>query len=341
MVDTKQQQVSLTAPQTKLIKPKTRRGKRALEKKAPKLVEDSKRALLLYGNDTSQTIKDVLVDLHKLKGVDGQKFTRKNPDVKPFEPGGEVPLQFFANKANCSLFALGSHSKKRPHNLVLGRLYDFHLYDALELGIELCKPLSEFKGAAAAQAGNKPCMVFVGDKFDSDPDYKLAKSILLDFFRGLQVDTINLAGLDRVMVVVAIGDKDLLIRQYSIKFKKSGTKVPRAALTEMGPSLDLRIRRHREPPVDLELEALKQPKVTKKKEKNVGSDMLDGKVGRIYMPKQDVATLGLSKMKGLKRERREAKAVAKAANRMGDEQQASKKPKQAVDHTKNVVLGLT
>lgn len=68
-------------------------------------------------------------------------------------------------------------------------------------------------------------MVFVGDKFDSDPDYKLAKSILLDFFRGLQVDTINLAGLDRVMVVVAIGDKDLLIRQYSIKFKKSGTKV--------------------------------------------------------------------------------------------------------------------
>lgn len=76
-------------------------------------------------------------------------------------------------------------------------------------------------------------------------------------------------------------------------------------------------------------------------EKNVGSDMLDGKVGRIYMPKQDVATLGLSKMKGLKRERREAKAVAKAANRMGDEQQASKKPKQAVDHTKNVVLGLT
>jgi hypothetical protein len=32
-------------------------------------------------------------------------------------------------------------------------------------------------------------------------------------------------------------------------------------------------------------------------EKNVGTDVLEGKVGRIYMPKQDVDNIALRKMK--------------------------------------------
>lgn len=44
-----------------------------------------------------------------------------------------------------------------------------------------------------------------------------------------------------------------------------GVQVPRVALTEMGPQLDCVLRRTRLPPVDLEKEALKQPKLTKKK----------------------------------------------------------------------------
>jgi hypothetical protein len=50
-------------------------------------------------------------------------------------------------------------------------------------------------------------------------------------------------------------------------------------------------------------------------EKNVGSDVLAGKVGRIYMPKQTIDTVALAKPKGLKRERRAAAAEAKAAKR--------------------------
>lgn len=50
---------------------------------------------------------------------------------------------------------LGSHSKKRPHNLTLGRLYDFHLFDCLELGVEHHRPIRDFKGAGTAQVGNK------------------------------------------------------------------------------------------------------------------------------------------------------------------------------------------
>lgn len=44
---------------------------------------------------------------------------------------------------------------------------------------------------------------------------------------NLQVESVNLAGLDRVLVAYAAGssDRSLLLRQYRIGFKKSGTKV--------------------------------------------------------------------------------------------------------------------
>lgn len=52
------------------------------------------------------------------------KYTRKNSEVRPFEAGGEGSLEHFGRKTEAGLFALGSTSKKRPHNLVLGRFYD-------------------------------------------------------------------------------------------------------------------------------------------------------------------------------------------------------------------------
>jgi ribosome production factor 2 len=87
--------------------------------------------------------------------TDAHTFSRRNPDARPFEPGGEASLEFFCNKSNCSIFVLGTHSKKRPHNLTLGRLFDFHLLDALELGVEGHAPIRSFGGAGTAQIGNK------------------------------------------------------------------------------------------------------------------------------------------------------------------------------------------
>lgn len=66
--------------------------------------------------------------LHSLQG-DAVKYSRNNADMRPFEAGGEMGLEAHCARNNCSLFALGSHQKKRPHNLVLGRLFDFRLYD--------------------------------------------------------------------------------------------------------------------------------------------------------------------------------------------------------------------
>lgn len=312
--------VQRQGPSTKLIKPKTKAGKRALEKRAPKTVEDPRRALILYGNNTSQIIKDVLVDVQKMKYPHSLKFSRKNDDVRPFEAGGDATLETHAQRANCSLFALGNHSKKRPQNLTLGRFYDFRMYDCVEFGVTSFKPIREFPAATNAQQGNKPAFIFVGEAFESHGQLKQVKSLLLDFFRGRQIESINLKGIDRVIFVThapldeaedASGQTPsrppvVYFRQYSIKYKRSGTRIPRVQLTEMGPKMDLEVRRHRAAPVDLEKEVCKQPKTTGKKQKNVSGDMLAGKVGRIYMPKQDVDGIALRKMKGLKRERREA-----------------------------------
>lgn len=49
------------------------------------------------------------------------------------------------------------------------------------------------------------------------------RSLLLDYFRGQQVESINLKGLDRAIFVSYLPDsKRVLFRQYHIKHKKSG-----------------------------------------------------------------------------------------------------------------------
>ena len=93
-------------------------------------------------------------------------------------------------------------------------------------------------------------------------------------------------------------------------------QLPRVELTESGPSFDLALRRHREAPAELRKVAYTQAKAPKKK-KNVGEDALIGTVGHVFVPRQEVDELGLSKPKGVKRGRRESAAAGKAAARAG------------------------
>ena len=54
------------------------------------------------------------------------------------------------------LFVIDSHSKKRPHNLIFGRMFDHRLYDMLELGVESVRSIKSFgKAGVSVQAGNK------------------------------------------------------------------------------------------------------------------------------------------------------------------------------------------
>lgn len=52
-------------------------------------------------------------------------------------------------------------------------------------------------------------------------------------------------------------------------------------------------------------------------EKNVSTDLLEGKVARVYVPKQNLDTIALRKTKGSKRERRSSKLEDVAAAAAG------------------------
>ncbi|KAK6140082.1 hypothetical protein DH2020_026080 [Rehmannia glutinosa] len=245
------------------IKTQTKgRIRRELDKRAPKLVETGKKTLILHGTKTSSVLNSVLTEIYHLKKGNSIKYSRKNDKIRPFESGGEASLEFFSLKTDCSLFVFGSHSKKRPNNLVLGRTYDHHIYDLVEVGIENFRSM---------------------ESFSYDKNRVLNK---------------------------------IFFSHCALRLKKSGTVVPRMELVEVGPSMDMVVRRHRHPDDSLRKEAMKTaPELTKKKVKNVVKDDIQGKLGKIYIPIRRwyfkcvlVGDMPLTNnVKGLKRERREAK----------------------------------
>ncbi|CAG9462405.1 unnamed protein product [Pedinophyceae sp. YPF-701] len=296
---------------------KTKKGKRYLESRAPKIDENTKKLLLVKGRKTSQVVKDLMRDFGRLKGLD-KRVMQRNNEISPFEPGGEEPLEHLSDRNDCSLFLLGSHSKKRPHNITLGRMFDYRLLDMIELGVTGYRSMDSFRGAAAAlQSGNKACMCFLGSEFESDSALATAKSLLCDLLRGPEVPSVNLKGLDHVICCCA-ADGRIMLRQYAIALKKSGTRVPRVALTEAGPSVDLVVRRVRVADPERMKEASKRHKEKgRSKIKNAGFDSMLGKVGKVYMPQQDVGEIAMKKTKGTKREAREAAGARKRARTTG------------------------
>ncbi|KAL3881946.1 hypothetical protein ACJMK2_028329 [Sinanodonta woodiana] len=292
----------------RVVKPKTQRGKRFLQNREPKIHENTKTATFIKGGNTSETITQILKELHILKKPNSVTYKRRNI-LRPFED--ETPLEYFAQKSDSALFMFGSHSKKRPNNIVVGRMFDYHVLDMVEFGVEKFQSMFDTKGSKCA-VGTKPCILFAGEIFDQDGEYKRIKNLFLDFFRGTLVEQIRLAGLEHVLMITAIEGK-IYLRNYRILMKKSGSRTPRIELEEMGPSLDLSVRRTKLASDDLYKRALKVPKTaTPKKTKNISQDPFGSKLGRIHMQKQDLSKLQTRKLKGLKRKRVEKLNTEKA-----------------------------
>lgn len=181
-------------------------------------------------------------------------------------------------------------------------------------------------------------MHFASELFDTHPRFQQVKSLLLDLFNGEVIDAIHLAGLEHVISVTlsptpasmsattppatatlggpaapdaASSDAALPmvhVRAYTIRLLSSGTRIPRVELAPMGPSLDLRVRRHADADAEVLKQALRRPKVKKqdiesglgKRKKNLEVDDMGDLRGRIHVAKQDLGKLQTRKMKGLK-----------------------------------------
>ncbi|OBZ85885.1 Ribosome production factor 2 [Choanephora cucurbitarum] len=280
------------------VKPKNARAKRFLKNREAKVHENPKNSLIVRGSTTSQVVNDALKDLYALKRPNAVHFTKKN-ELKPFED--EEKLEFFSQKNDSAFVVVGTHSKKRPHNLVFTRMFNHQVLDMYEFGIENPKSMSSIPGPKCS-VGLKPLMVFNGDRFESDETYKYMKNYFLDFFNGEEASAINLAGLEHVVSLTATPDDRILFRTYLIEMKKSGSKTPRVELEEMGPSYDLKVRRTTAPKAELWKAACKVPKEVKpKKVKNIEKDEMGDTYGRVHLGKQDLSKLQTRKMKGLKK----------------------------------------
>jgi len=292
----------------RVVRPKTGRSKRALEAREPKAVENTKTALVIRGKKTSDTVLHFLKDVHALKKPFVTEFHGRKNDILPFDD--VTPLENLCKKNDASLFLFGNHNKKRPNNLILGRLFDGHLLDMVEFGMDGndTKSLKDFD--EDLDVGTKPCLLFSGPAFEQDETMKRVQNLLIDFFRGPVVENVRLAGFEHALQFTAVEEDvagagkrhKVLLRSYKIQMKKSGTKLPRIELAEMGPRADLAVRRTHLASEDLFKTACKQVKnVGKvKKVKNVTEDGLGTKHGRVHVPAQNIGTLQTRKVKAFK-----------------------------------------
>jgi len=169
----------------------------------------------------------------------------------------------------------------------------------VEFGFDNFKSLDEFK-VSKIPVGTKPIVIFSGEPFDVQFEYQRIKNLLLDFFSGPIVESIRLSGLEHVINFVATDGK-ILMRSYKVLLKKSGTRWPRIELEEIGPRIDLTLRRTHLASQDLFKRSLRQPEELKKKTiKNINKDKLGSTLGRIHLQRQDYNKLQLRKLKAFK-----------------------------------------
>ncbi|VDP11020.1 unnamed protein product [Soboliphyme baturini] len=265
-------------------KPTTKRGKRYLENRAPKLIENDKTCLFIRGNRVSQAGVDLLKDL----------------------------------KYDAALFVFTSHSKKRPNNIIMGkfcfyhicvtrsavgRLFSHHILDMFEFGIEDFASIASFKNCLIP-VGFKPCLSFMGLEFQQDPVYQRLKNLLTGryLFRGPSVKTVRLQGIE-YLLSFSVVDGKVKVRSYRILLKKSDSRVPHVELQSAGPSCDLTLRRNRTASNDLYKSACKTPRAVKvRKTKNLTMDVFGTRLGRIHV-KQNLDEIRYTRIKGLKRKR--------------------------------------
>jgi len=301
--------------------PKNQRSKRAIERMAPKLIENTKKVLLIKGPKSSDVVQKVLKDLYNLKKPDGKMFTKRNM-TRPFEDQSSV--EFMCRSNDSSLFAYVSHTKKRPQNLVLGRMFDFQVLDMIEFAIDprTFKPMTHFEGKrkAVLRIGSKPMFVFRGSAFESkDDDFGKFKNLILDFFRGEELTKMNVAGLDRLIVCTAHKGK-IFFRHYGILLKNQGTQYPKVELELAGPSMDFTIRRAKYAPAEMQKQAVRKPRGQKSsKRKNMEKGQLGDKLGRVHLGKQDFNEISLAKLKGLKKRKLEDGEAEDASMAQGGE----------------------
>ena len=276
--------------------------------------------LFLHGTKSPLAISTILTTFSKLTQPHSVKLNKKNENIHPFEDPSS--LEFLAGKNECGVVVFGTHSKKRPNNVTLLRIFDSHVLDMVELLLITPEDQLESKRRIEVGVEMKPMMLFVGSQWEDTSSseqagiYRTLRSILLDLFQGEEIPAIDVAGLQYVLMIAAgesangnrmddPANKPVIhLRWYKVNTKRSTSpKIPRVELDPVGPVFDFRVGRFREADPTAMKEAMKhgrRPNEARTK-KNIETDLVGDKIGRVHLGKQDLSQLQTRKMKGLKR----------------------------------------
>jgi ribosome production factor 2 len=158
------------------------------------------------------------------------------------------------------------------------RCFNSHVLDMLECSVvaDTARTLAQF-GGAKCKVGAKPLLSFSGPAFEqlnegvaTGNKFALAKSLFIDFFRGGIAKEIDVEGLQWMISFAACeedgaegaGKEVVKMRCWRIVTKRSGQKLPRVEVEEIGPRIDFRLGRMSEADEGTMKEALKQGKTT-------------------------------------------------------------------------------
>jgi len=259
--------------------------------------------MFLRGTTTSSVVSEAMADLYSLKKPLAVMLQKRN-NLHPFEGGqDEASLDFFAQQSDAALALFASHSKKRPHNMVLMRFFDQHVLEMAELGITEFRSIASIKGPTCA-VGTKPAILFGGALWEQETELRALRSMFLDFFRGREIESLDLAMMESFVSLVALPDGVILLRVYRVLNVSSGE--PRLEL--MGPSINWKLGRVRIAPNELMKQAMRQPKELRPtKVKNEKTTSLGDTMGRVHVGRQQIEKIQTRKVKALKRSKNEPK----------------------------------
>jgi len=211
----------------------------------------------------------------------------------------------------------------------MGSLYNNKILDLFEYQVLNFINIDHFKKDIKIDSCMKPVVVFQGDVFETDFQYDRMRKFFLDYFRLHDIEEVSVSELKRVIIISSGEDKEIKIRCYQVEGSINEFLVKESVkLTEVGPSLDLKVRRIVLGTEELYKMSLKQPReLNPRKKKNIETNGLGEVRGRVHLQKQNLnamALKGYKKILGRKRFNKENPTDEKQEN---TKRQSSKKDK--------------
>lgn len=184
-------------------------------------------SIFMRGQSVSENVTQILHDLHELKKPNSRNLQRKMKE-RPMQQA--ETFEFLCEKNGASMFGFGSSTKRRPDNLVLGRLFDDKILDLFDFAVRplsaaaLPPPLDNKAQAPVLEA--TPCFVFLGKLWQSDTAFSELKNFIVDSFGVRPVRSVNPAAVRRVISVTAHNESHLTFLHALLKPSQEGVQTP-------------------------------------------------------------------------------------------------------------------